>query len=263
MTVVNRASLMFRTFRVLIVGATLLLGQVSLVREALAQAPDKKCPSLIITCPSGNWAVGDRVVISAEVIGAAPDSALVYNWSTSAGVITQGQGSNSIRIDTKDIGGQSVTVTVEVGGIAGCPMIESCSLPLIEYPPPAPRFFDNYSGLTFREEKQRLNNLAAELRRKPDMTAYIVVYHQQPSFPVEMLSRIGRIRDYLIKQQAIDAERVVFADGGKRERLDFEIYLLPPNLLPHPYPIITLDKEPARKSKAKGRGRKLSHARQH
>ena len=41
---------------------------------------------------------------------------VTYNWTVSAGSITNGQGTPSITVDTTGLVGQEVTATVEIGG---------------------------------------------------------------------------------------------------------------------------------------------------
>jgi hypothetical protein len=228
--------------------------------EMPAQAIGAQCPTVKITCPSA-WTTSSPVIVSAEVSNAAPGAALTYNWAASAGTIKSGQGTHTITIDVSSLAGQSVTATVEIGGIQGCPLTDSCSLPthsMDSYQAVDPRVFDQYSGLTFREEKERLDNLASQLLVEPDTKAYIVLYAGRRSRAGEVQARIRRARKYLITHGGIDAERIVFADGGTREDLTFELYIMPRNLSITLYPIIAPD-GPTPKSKTRDKKPHRSH----
>jgi PKD-like domain len=238
----------------LLAGALMSPAQGSFGSRALAQKPDSQCPSVKITCPSLTF--DSPVIITAEVSGADSKMALSYNWSISAGKIIRGQGTRSITIDTSRLQGQSVTATLDVGGIANCPITVSCSLPINDLPPVDPPVFDQYSELTFQAEKQRLDNLADQLRVWRDMKAYIVFYAGRRAPAGEVRKRVERARRYLIAEQGIAAERIVFADGGERERLTFQLYLMPDGFTPALYPTIAPDKEPAVKTKTRDKRRR-------
>jgi PKD-like domain len=239
----------------MLTGALLmLLAQGGFGGEAAAQVLDKQCPTLTVSCPTGEIRVGDRFTVNAKVSGAEAETVLSYVWSISAGKIMSGQGTDSITVDTSAMAGQSPTMTVEVGGIKGCPLMESCSIIFEALRFIEPSKFDEYSELSFREEKQRLDNLAAQLREEPGAVAYIIVYAGRRTRPGEVRARVKRARRYLIKQRGVEAKQVVFADGGTRERLTFEIQLMPMFLRLEIYPIIPPETEPAaRKARSKRR----------
>jgi hypothetical protein len=251
---------MWRTNVLLLIGALAMLAQGSFDGRTRAQATGRQCPIVTVSCPTGDWTRGELVSVYAQVSGADSRATLKYRWSVSAGRIKSGQGTPSIRIDTSETAGQSVTATLYVGGLAGCPLTASCSLPIIDLPPPEPRLFDQYSDLTFGKERQRLDRFAAQLRREPDTTAYIVVTAGGYSSHDEVLARIGRARRYLITRRGIKADRIVFADGGTGERLTFKLNLLPPNhIIPTSYPIIVPAEETTNQGTAGAKRRNRHH----
>jgi hypothetical protein len=254
---------MWHVFHPLLIALVMITAQGVTCGEALAQATAKQCPSVKAMCPTGDWTLDRPVFVTAQISDVAPDAVLTYNWTISAGTIKSGQGTPTITIDTSATAGQSVTATVEVGGINGCPMRASCSLPIIDYAPPEPRRLDQYSNLTLREERQRLDNLAAQLKAEPESKAYIIIYPGHGFGPTESEGRARRAREYLVKRLGIDAKRILFSSGNAREDLTFELYILPPNTLPSLYPILVLDKEPPSKSKLRSKARKLPSQRRH
>ena len=55
-----------------------------------------------------------------------------FNWTISAGIIKKGQGKRSITVDTKGLGGQTVTATLEIGGIPPqCARTGSCTTAIV------------------------------------------------------------------------------------------------------------------------------------
>lgn len=80
------------------------------------------CPSLTIFAPTTVAKRGDTLIFTANLAGGTQDRAS-FRWSVSAGTIIAGQGTSKILVKTtKDMKGQIVTATVEVGGLcADCP----------------------------------------------------------------------------------------------------------------------------------------------
>lgn len=103
-----------------------------------------------------------------------------------------------------------------------------------------PRKFDEYSNIPFSDEKARLDNLAIYLRRdKPNWKGHIIVYAGRRARAGEAQARVQRAKNYLVKVHRIDPNRIVTIDGGYREQLEVEVYLLPPGIsAPTPYPTV-------------------------
>jgi hypothetical protein len=69
------------------------------------------CPQLSVTC-TDSVKDGDPATFTAKFDQGTPTVSETYNWTVSAGTITGGQGTSSITVDTKGLGGQSVTAHV-------------------------------------------------------------------------------------------------------------------------------------------------------
>src|SRR5205085_11676274 len=76
------------------------------------------CPTISISCPTDQVAAGTPATVSVNLSGGDPNASVTYNWTVSAGTISSGQGTPSITIDTTGQGGQNITATVEIGGLA-------------------------------------------------------------------------------------------------------------------------------------------------
>ena len=147
-----------------------------------------------------------------------------YNWSVSAGTITGGQGTDTITVDTKGTGGQTITATVEVGGLdPSCGRTASASTPIKPKPKPAVKF-DEYGNIRFNDEKARLDNYAIQLQNEPTAQGYIVGYG---SCDAEGTTRANRAKDYLVNTRGIDAGRLVVVDGGCLPELLVQLWIAP------------------------------------
>jgi hypothetical protein len=179
------------------------------------------CPTVSASGPS-EVKQGDPITFNASV-GA---SNVTYNWSVSAGTISSGQGTSSITVDTAGLAGQSVTATVEVGGLAAsCGRTASATTSVVA-PPEAPKCtkLDEYGNIKFNDEKARLDALASALQSDPGAQAYIIGYG---SCEGEGLARANRAKDYLVNTRQIDAGRITTVDGGCRAELWVQLYVCP------------------------------------
>jgi hypothetical protein len=167
------------------------------------------CPAVSVSCPS-DVDLGGPITFTASV-GAG---GVTYNWSVSAGTITGGQGTSTITVDTAGLGGQTVTATVEVGGLAAaCTRTASCSTAVKSPPPKNCELVDSYGNIKFNDEKARLDAYASRLQSSPGSQGYII---GAGTFEGEGLARANRAKDYLVGTRGIDAGRLTVVDGGCR-----------------------------------------------
>jgi hypothetical protein len=181
------------------------------------------CPTVTVTC-ADMVDEGAPATFTANFSQGTPTVSETYNWTVSAGTITSGQGTSSITVDTKGLGGQSVTATVEVGGVdPSCNRTASCTTPVRPAAYPA-RKFDEYGNIRFNDEKARLDNYAIQLQNEPTSTGYIIGYGTCGS---EGLNRANRARDYLVNTRGIDGGRIVVVDGYCMPELKVELWIVP------------------------------------
>jgi len=184
--------------------------------------PDVVCPTISSSCPS-EVEQGASITYTASV-GAGTPPATTYNWTVSAGTITSGQGTTSITVSTDNLGGQSVTATLEVGGVdPSCGRTTSCTT-AVKGPPPVSRKFDEYGNIRFNDEKARLDNFAVQLQNEPGATGYIIGYG---SCDAEGMTRANRAKDYLVNTRGIDAGRIMTVDGGCLPELQVQLWIQP------------------------------------
>jgi hypothetical protein len=188
------------------------------VAECTSCVPNLVCPTVSVSCPS-SVELGSPITFSSSTA-----ANVTYNWSVSAGTISSGQGTSSITVDTAGLGGQTVTATVELGGLdPACSRTASCSTSVTAPNAPATKF-DEYGNIRFNDEKARLDNYAIQLQNQPGSQGYIVVYGACAG---EAQARADRAKDYLVNTRGIDAGRLVTIDGGCRSDLAVELWVVP------------------------------------
>jgi hypothetical protein len=186
--------------------------------------PPPPCPTVSVSCPTDIEA-NQPITFTASVSGGAEGATFTYNWSVSAGTISSGQGTSTITVDTANLGGQSVTATVSIGGAdPSCTgTTASCTTSIKPAPQPA-RKFDEYGNIRFNDEKARLDNYAIQLQNEPGSTGTIIVYG---SCAGEAQQRGDRAKDYLVNTRGIEASRITVVDGGCKSDLNVQLWIVP------------------------------------
>ncbi len=184
------------------------------------------CPTVNVSCPN-DVEGGQTVKFTASVSGGDPNVTPTYNWRVSAGSIASGQGTDTITVDTNGLpGNSSVTATVDVGGYdRSCSTSDDCTTG-IRVSPDA-RKIDEYGNIRFNDEKARLDNLAVELQNDPTAQGYIICYGGRVGRAGEAQARCDRAKNDLVTRRSISADRIVTVDGGYRENLTVELWVVP------------------------------------
>ena len=184
------------------------------------------CPTVSVSCPD-TGTVGQPVTFTANVSGGDANVTATYNWTVSAGTISSGQGTSSITVDTTGVaGGSTITATVDVGGYdRSCSTSSSCT---VNFPAnPLARKIDEYGNIRFNDEKARLDNYAIELQNDPTATGQIICYGGRKGRTGEAQRRCDRAKDYLVNTRGISADRIQTVDGGYKEDLTVELWIVP------------------------------------
>lgn len=235
--------------------------------DIFAQSPvassTPSCPIVRVSCPDTVNA-NQPLTMTADVSGGDANIIPTYNWTVSAGTISSGQGTSSITIDTTGLSGNStVTATVDVGGYnRSCPASNSCTSSItakIEA-----RKFDEFGKIRTEDEKARLDNLSLELQNDPLTQGYIISYGGRQGKKDEAQKTADRAKNYLVKTRKIENARLVTLNGGYRETLMTELWIVPrgatppdasPNVDPSEVAIIKAKskKKPAKSKTKKGK----------
>lgn len=210
--------------------ALVLLAHLSAATGTSAANSNAVCPAVRIECVGCGTLVsqGDQVTLIAKVAsGLDSNSQPMFNWSLSAGTITGGQGTNNITIDTTGQGSNTITVTVEIGGLkTTCPSTASFTIE-VNVGCILPRKFDEFGDINFEDEKARLANFAIQLMNEPGAVGYIIVYAGRRARIREAERQLERAKNYLVNQHGIAASRLEPIDGGYREDLTIQLWILP------------------------------------
>jgi hypothetical protein len=151
------------------------------------------------------------------------------HWTVSAGKIISGQGTQTITVATVDEYGHSsdsVQATVEFAGLdANCSSTASTGVQVNPFCPE--RKLDEYGDLPFAEEKVRLENFINRLQSEAETFGLIVFYPALNQPDGEAEAQVERARNYLVNERGIESSRVMTKDGGGREALTVELWVMP------------------------------------
>jgi len=185
--------------------------------------PAPSCPEVRLSCPD-HATEKAPVTFTANISGGTRGITPTYNWTVSNGHIINGQGTDSITVDTAGLAGQTITATVDVGGYGiPCPASCSVSLPIEEIS----KKFDEYYDIARNDEKARLDNYAIELQSEPGRQGYVIVYPARNAKSNDAQQRAERISDYLINSRGIDPSRFTIKVGAARENWLIELWVVP------------------------------------
>jgi len=190
--------------------------------------PKPVCPNVAIECPD-RVVVGEPLTFRSTVTGGTPGVRQIYNWTVSAGSIIDGQGTDTIHVDTTGLAGQSLTATLSMGGYE----LDCTATCTVQFPVPVEcRKFDEFPAIPYNDEKARLDNFTIELQNDPTATAYVIVYPGQRGRPGEVQRQTNRIVDYLVNSRGVNAQRIVTLVGPPRGDLLIELWLCPQGAKP-------------------------------
>jgi len=239
--------------RLLLILALALPALVTTARRGDAARAARQCPEIKVSCPD-SVRPGEEVEFNAAVDAAAAAVKFTYRWELSAGSITGGEGGSSVKVDTTGLsGGQIVTATVEVAGLAaGCERKASCTTAL---PPPISGCgLDEYGDNAFDDEKARLDNFAIELQNDPTAEGHVTCYGGRKGHEGEARRRCERAKEYVAAVRGIEAARIVTVDGGFREDLTVRLVIVPagadappPSPTVDPSEVVIIKRTPERK----------------
>jgi hypothetical protein len=199
-----------------------------------------------IVCPSVN-VLGDvwtrthnqpltfKIHLSAWRVYSFPKA--IFNWTVSSGQILSGQGTDTISVDVSQSAHNRIEASVEVVGLSTeCKNRDSATTVVAV----VPYKFDAFGKIGFEYLTARVDYLALYLQNDPTLKAHIITYSGRYGRRGEAKAWSGWMKDYLVKTRGLDAARIVPFDGGFREELSGELWLVPPDT-PSPKPSPTLD----------------------
>jgi hypothetical protein len=109
---------------------------------------------------------------------------------------------------------------------------------------------DDGSGLTFEEDRPRIDQFAKNLIKAVDAKGYVIAYGGRIGPRGEAKTRLRCISRYLARSYNIKMDRLVLVDGGYRNEISVELFVVRPgDAIPTPQP--TVAAKAVRRSKAK------------
>jgi hypothetical protein len=205
-----------------------VIALVSLATGATTRPPAAaQCPTVTIDRSANIVCAGEPTTFTATIEGGDPNLQSKFKWTLSAGTITDGQGTSTITVDTKGLGGQSITATVEIDDVSAmtpdCAKTASCVRQVgicdVE------RKFDEYGEILLQKEAERLDNFALQLKNEPGTRGIVIVYGRFGYTRGDIQARANRAKDYLVTKHEIEAERIVIVTGGNVEESTVELWL--------------------------------------
>jgi hypothetical protein len=199
-----------------------------LVNPCVAVQP--VCPAIEISCPT-DVAIDQPITFTSRYSGGIPANVTpVYNWTVSAGTIISGQGTDTIKVDTRGLAGQTVRASLSMGGYnLECSAECAVAVPL---PKLNNKKFDEFPDISRNDEKARLDNFGIELQNDPTATAYVIVYPGRSCKRSDVQHHSSRIIDYLVNSRGLDQRRIVTLVGPVRDELHVELWITPQGATP-------------------------------
>ena len=117
------------------------------------------------------------------------------------------------------------------------------------------KLVDTFEYANAEESMMRIDNFMFEMQNDPKATAYFIIYGGKVNKKGEVDAHINQLPDYL-KLRGYDKDRIVLINGGFREKLSWEFWIVPfGEYIPEPSP--TLDKKDV---KIKGKFKKKKNS---
>lgn len=90
------------------------------------------------------------------------------------------------------------------------------------------KMIDQFGDIQVSDYLARLDNFAIELQNNPSATGYVVAYIVPNNFPGWPLRRANWARGYLVRGRGIEEGRVEVFNGGYRDSVAFEFWMVAP-----------------------------------
>ncbi len=182
---------------------------------------------------------GQTVTFGANIAGGDPKIQPTILWSTSAGVINEGQGTRRIVVDSTGSGDtpdREIKADIWVGGYAPeCVLQASATVKVIA---PA-RKFGEFGDLPAETVTFHLKTLAEFLSKSSD-TVYIIGYAGRKNERGYAANTLRSMRTELT-DAGVAPRRINAVDGGFREEPLFDFWIVPQGSEP-PRPAPTVDR---------------------
>jgi hypothetical protein len=183
---------------------------------------------------------GQTITFALNITGGDPRIQPTILWSTSAGIITEGQGTRRITVDSTGAGetpDREIKADIWVGGYsADCVLQASAAVKVIG----STKKFGEFGDLPAETVTFHLKTLAAFLSKSDD-NVYIIGYAGRKSERGFVANALRRMRGELTAE-GVSPRRINAVDGGFREEPLFDFWIVPNGAEP-PRPAPTIDRK--------------------
>jgi len=179
-----------------------------------------------------NFDVNESATFSAWTY---PKQNFSFIWTPSIGEVIDGQGTESVRIDTK--GQSKLTLFVEVKGLPEpCEKVAFKTFEIGR----RPFLADKVTRYMYSDLAARVDNFMIMLNANPQLTGCIIAYSGRgENDSIEQDRALASIKRIFVFRR-FSADRVKIINGGSREYNSAEMWLLPPGVEP-PKPTPSVD----------------------
>ena len=207
------------------------------------------CPVVRVSCPD-TAEEGTEPSYTADVSGGDSGVTPTFNWTVSAGTISSGQGTSTIKVETVGVGGQTITATVDVGGYSReCATSHSCTISVTKKGARAVKFGE-YTTPDLSANKAQLDKWVLALQQDPTAQGYLIAYGGRTSRPEDAQKAADNATDYTMHVRKMDGARTLSGVGGYREQPTVELWIAPEGGAP-PMATPTVDPKDVKPAPAK------------
>lgn len=195
----------------------------------LNSAHAQNCPSIRVSSPD-MLKEGEPAVFTVNTSGGDPNISVTYNWSISAGIIESGQGTSSIYVNTTGFGGQTVTATVELGGLApACSRTSSSSTAVEALPQTELHNKGDYSTVrSFTDEAIKFaGDFMSAYYAAEQTRAIIYLYPAKTATAAAVIKQMTGIIKKTFAGYGMKPARYIIKTAGKRAKISYEMWIVP------------------------------------
>lgn len=210
---------------------TVLLALTVFAASAHSQKP---CPVSVTKVEAPyDVKVGQPLVFTATIVTVDPSFKPTYHWSVSAGEVKTGQGTLSITVDTTELGGFNVGATFQLTNLPPeCPVTKSAMSEVIG-PQPA-RLRHQYPAPWPANEADQMTRFAKYfnmVERHNNSLLHVIYYSGKTAKAADAAADKDRILKLAVAS-GFTPDRVLWVDGGKRDRTFVEYWSVPSGATP-------------------------------
>jgi hypothetical protein len=190
----------------------------------------------VIYCPNINLA-GDGfrkqrnepLKFSVSIQGEAPNSKLNYDWNISAGKIISGQNSNQIEIDLSETDKTKITASLIVKGLpTECNAYTYHTTQIGLYP----YKLDEFPYIPYSDLSARMDAMLPYYMEEPASKLYVIIYESRDEIGKKGFVRTLKNLQTIMTFRNHPKDRIIIVNGGYREEMMVEVYLLPNGVEP-------------------------------